>query len=286
MSALTVTLALALAAGDAGAPGPAASPPPAPAPPSLLAPPKKAAPPADRSYELHRAKDGSGDLVYEAPGFTARIAPDGTARFIDRHFRLIGPWSLLAPVAPPRGQASLQSLIVDVLGRKTPHRSQPADADPPPGPVPLVPAMTPYRPDPREACTYPRPCFFDAAVVIVGVGGGFDLTDELMRLAGQDPYRVEKARFLAATSPLRGGLAARALGANVRRATKELPGELEAIACDGGRSVRERRATIEALRDEIAGDTPAARAAVKTITRFLDERFDGTRAVRCPAPTE
>jgi hypothetical protein len=283
MSAMVVTLALVLsAAADAGTPASGQSP--TPWVPSLLAPPKKSTP-ADRSYELHRAKDGSGDLVYEAPGFTARIARDGAARFIDRHFRLIGPWSLLAPVAPPTGQSSLQGLIVDVLGRKAPHRSRPHDDDPLPGPVPLVPTMTPYRPDPGEACTYPRPCFFEAGVVLVGVGGGFDLTDELMRLAGQDPYRYEKARFLAATGSLRGGLAARALAENVRRATKELPAKLDEIACDASRPVRERRATIEALRDEIAGDTPAARAAVATIDGFLAARFDGDRAVRCPAPS-
>jgi hypothetical protein len=283
MSSLVVTIALALlAAADGGAPS--GTPAPATAMPSLILPPKKPAPPADRTYELRRAKDGSGDLVYEAPGFTARIARDGTARFIDRHFRLFGPWTQLAPAPPPRGQASLQDLLVAALGSKAPHRSQPQAADPLPGPVPLVPTMTPYRPDPREVCTYPRPCFFQAVVVLVGVGGSFDLTDELMRLAGQDPYRVEKAHFLAATSPLRGGLAARALAENVRRATSELPAKLEEIACDADRSVRERRATIEALRDEMAGDSPAARAAAATISYFLETRFDGERAVRCPAP--
>jgi hypothetical protein len=103
-----------------------------------------------------------------------------------------------------------------------------------------------------------------------------------MRMAHQDPYRYEKARFLEATSKLRGGLAARALADNVRRAKAELPAKLEAIACDPSRSVRERRATIEALRDEIAGDAPEALEAAAAITRFLDERFDGDRAARCP----
>ena len=70
----------------------------------------------------------------------------------------------------------------------------------------------------------------------------------------------------------------------MRRAKTELPARLEAIACDASRSVRERRATIEALRDEMAGDTPAARDAAATITRFLAEHFDGDH-VRCPAPT-
>ncbi|HVU49322.1 MAG TPA: hypothetical protein VHL80_01485 [Polyangia bacterium] len=275
MSVVGPMLALALLAqADAGAPPPASL--------SLIAPKKSA--PADRQYELRRAKDGSGDLLYEAPGFTAHIARDGAARFVDKRFSLIGPWSALKPSPPPQGQSSLQGLFFDVLARRAPRPSQPRDADPPPGPVPLVPTMTPYRPDPSEACTYPRPCFFEAAVVLVGAAGAADLTDELTRLHGQDPYRYEKARFLEATSKLRGGLAARALAEDVRRARAELPARLEAIACDASRSVRERRATIEALRDEMAGDTPSAREAAETIARFLAERFDGARAVRCPAP--
>jgi hypothetical protein len=276
MPVLAVTLALALSAqADAGA-----------APPAnlLLIAPKKSTPPAERSYELRRAKDGSGDLLYEAPGFTAHIARDGAPRFVDKHFSLIGPWSALKPSPLPQGESSLQGLLFDVLAHRSPRRSQPRDVDPAPGPVPLVPTATPYRPDPREACTYPRPCFFEAAIVVVGAVGMADLTDELMRLAGQDPYRYEKARFLEATSKLRGGLAARALAENIGRAKAELPTRLEAIACDASRSVRERRATIEALRDEMTGDTPAAREAKDTIARFLAERFDGERAVRCPAP--
>jgi hypothetical protein len=279
MSVLAPMLALALfAQADAGAPPPANL--------FLIAPKKSAssAPPADRQYELRRAKDGSGDLVYEAPGFTARIAHDGGSRFVDKHFSLIAPWKQLAPAPPPSGQSSLQGLLFDVLARRAPRKSQPPDADPPPGPVPLVPTASPYRPDPKEACTYPRPCFFEAAVVLVGAVGAADLTDELLRLHGQDPYRYEKARFLEATSKLRGGLAARALAEAVRRATRELPARLEALACDASRSVRERRATIEALRDEMAGDTPSSRDAAAAIARFLAERFDGERAVRCPAP--
>jgi hypothetical protein len=280
MSALVVTLALALSAAEPDAGVPAA--PARAAVPSLIAPPRKSAPPADRPYELRRAKDGSGDLVYDAPGFTARIARDGTPRFVDKHFSLIAPWSALAPSPPPRGQSSLQGLFVDLLARRPPRHGQPREADPAPEPVPLVPPLATYRPDPREACTYPRPCFFEAAIVLVGATGAADLTDELMRLAHQDPYRYEKARFLEATSKLRGGLAARALAENVRRAKAELPATLERLACDGARSVRERRATIEALRDEMAGDTPEARDAAATIARFLEARFDGDRAVRCP----
>lgn len=274
MAALTMTLALVLAAADGGAP--------AAGPPSLLAPlPSEPSAAADRPFELKRAKNG--DLVYEGPDFTARIAPDGTASFSEKGVSVekglsLFPW---APM-PPRGGPTLQSTISDLLHHRKPRSSAP-DASPRPGYQPLIPQMSPYRPDPSEACKYPRACYFDAGIVVVGVGGHFDLTDELMRLGGQDPYRQEKAKFLAVTAELRGGLAARALAANLRRATAELPGTLERIACDGNRSVRARRATIIALRDELNGETQAARDAAVTISRFLETRFDGDRAVRCPA---
>jgi hypothetical protein len=275
MSSLVVTLALALSAAADGGASPDAAP--AVLAPSLVAPPKKPAPPADRAYELRRATDGSGDLIYEGAGFRARIARDGTTRFQDKHFSLVRSWSFLpfAPQPGPAGRASLQSTIVDLLGRRAPHKNTPDPADPPAEPLPLKPRMSPYRPDPAEACTYPRSCYFEAPVILVAFAGTFDLTDELMRLAGEDPYRHEKAHFLAATSPLRGGLAARALGENVRRAEGELPARLEAIACDDTRSVRERRATIEALRGEIDGDAPGARTAVVVIDHFLSTRFVG-----------
>jgi hypothetical protein len=218
---LALTLALlVVGAADGGA-----------AAPSLLGPivPPRAPPASDRTYELRRAKNG--DLVYEAPGFTARIAPDGTARFVDHHVRLLAPWAFLAPMAAPSGP-TLQSTINDLLARRAPGRGARRQEEPPPGPPTLVPRPSPYRPDPGEACRYPRACYFDAAVVLIGVGGAFDLTDEIMRLHGEDPYRREKAHFLAATSALRGGLAARALAENVRRSASALAETLEAIACD------------------------------------------------------
>jgi hypothetical protein len=285
MPALLVTLALALAAiPDGGASPSPAEPARAVSAPPLLAP-LKAPAPADRQYDLQRAKDGTGDLVYEAPGFTARIARDGAVRFIDRHFRPLSAWSFVpfAPSPTPAGRPSPQGLMVDLLAGRKPRRLSPVDESAAPAPPMLIPRMTPYRPDPSEVCRYPRPCYFQAGLVIVGVSGTFDLTDELMRLAGQDPYRYDKARFLAGTSQLRGGLAARAVAEDVRRALAELPAKLEELACDGSRSVRERRATLEALRQEIVADTAPARAAAATIGRFLDTRFDGDRAVRCPA---
>jgi hypothetical protein len=237
-----------------------------------------------RDYELRRAPNG--DLVHEARGFTARIAPDGSVSFRDRHLTL----SLL-PLLPrargPRGPiTSVPSLEAVIRNHGNP---------PPPAPADVAqessiaygarlpsPTVTPYRPDPREACSYPAPCFFAAAVVLVSVNGEFDLTDELMRLAGQDPYRFAKARFLAGTRDLRARLSARAHAEDLRRSLVDLPERLTLIACDDQRSEAERRAVLEALRAELDTGSPEGRDAGETIGRFLAglERDGG--GVACP----
>src|SRR5689334_2111047 len=103
MSVLATGLALAvLWAGDAGVPGP-------PAPP-LVSRPAKA--PEQRTYELRPTKDGTGDLIYEAPAFTARVARDGAARFVDKHVGFAKGWSLIPfiPLPMPTGRPSLQGV--------------------------------------------------------------------------------------------------------------------------------------------------------------------------------
>jgi hypothetical protein len=132
-----------------------------------------------------------------------------------------------------------------------------------------VPTTTPFRPDPREVCLYPRPCFFDARAVLVAVTASFDLTDELMRLSGQDPYRYEKARFLTATRDLRARLGARAHADDVRASAAELRRRSSAIGCDPTRSVAERRALLQALRDELDDATSEGRAAAAVIDGTL-----------------
>jgi hypothetical protein len=252
-----------------------------PAAPSLVSRPVKA---AERTYELRPAKDGTGDLVYEATAFTARVARDGAARFVDKHIGLAKGWSLIPfiPLPMPSGRPSLQGVVLDFLGKRRGAPPRPPDGnEPPPDPPMPVPNVSRYRPDPREACRYPQACYFQP-VPTVGVTGSFDLTDELLRFNGEDPYRREKALFLAATREQRAGMAARAVAADVRRASAELGATLAAIACDERRSVAERRAVIEALRGELDGDTPAAREAQAAIARFLSTRFDGADGgVRC-----
>ena len=75
MISLVAVLAGLLAA-EAGADTQA----PAQAPP-LIQPPAPQRVGEPQRIELKDAKDGTGDLLYETSGFTARIAPDGSVAF-------------------------------------------------------------------------------------------------------------------------------------------------------------------------------------------------------------
>lgn len=235
----------------------------------------------EQTYDLRPAKDGSGDLVYEGSTFTARVARDGTARFVDKGGGFARGMSLIpfVPLPMPSGTPSLQGVVVDLFKRRPPPR-RPSDVPPPDPPLP-VPNMSRYRPDPNEVCRYPSPCFFHGRPMLSKVTGNFDLTDELMLMNGEDPYRRDKALFLASTREVRAGMAARALAADVRRAAGQLAVSLRTIACDDARSPAERRAIIEALRAELDGDTEAAREAVATIARFVAAHFDADGGASC-----
>jgi hypothetical protein len=134
-------------------------------------------------------------------------------------------------------------------------------------------ATTRFRPDPREECQYPRSCFFQASVVLVGISARLDFTDEVMRLHRQDPYRYEKARFLTATREMRTRMAARAHAEDLQHSAAELPAHLQQIVCDGGLGLGEKRAVLEALRSELDSGTDAAqsdqliRGALQTLER-------------------
>lgn len=266
----------------------------APMAPPLLAPIQGGpTPPDERRYELRRADDGSGDLIYETRKFTARVERDGTVTFQDHTFGISPGWSLFpfAPISTPNARPSLQSALRDWLSRRGPRTKPPpppppgappppmvlprmSEDRPPPAPPPMIiPPMSQYRPDPREACQYPRACYFEP-VIVFGPGGTTDLTDHLMRFSGEDPYRRDKALFLAGTRDLRDRMAAHAAAEDVRAAKADLATRMLAIACDAGRSLPARRAVLEALRSELDGTTPAAREAAASVGRFIQAFFD------------
>jgi len=320
LSAWVVSLGAAVIAARAARGEPAAIPdagppslsaPSSPAPSSLLpssSSPSLSAPPAPRSllslpgppkaapldeYQLRRASDGSGDLIYEASGFTARVARDGAVRFRDRHIAGIRFLPILPSISPRPGLRPDVPTVEDMLrglGRR--RGADPTGADPtgfPADPIAnetLMPSTTfsRFRPDPREICYYPNPCFTNAPVTLLSVHGTLDITDELMRIAHQDPYRFQKARFLTATREMRVRMAGRAHAEDVARSGADLPRHLEDIACDDTLSRVDRRAILEALRAELDVSTPEGRAQGDRIRRFLEDwdREDGG-ARACPA---
>jgi hypothetical protein len=236
------------------------------------------APPPDE-YQLQRASDGSNELVYEAPGFTARVARDGSVSFGNRHISK-QTFIPFLPGPPPTGVPTLEGTLRG-LGKKKRQRAEPPRdpiADETRNPSTTV---SRYRPDPREICQYPRPCFFEAPVIQVGTQARLDLTDELMRFEGQDPYRVSKARFLAATHELRVRMAARAHAQDLAQSRAELPARLRMIACDARLLPRERRAIMDALRAEQDLATPEGRQSAEQIRRFLDQLDRGDGGARC-----
>lgn len=264
---------------DGGAPSPARS---------LLSLPAPFQAPAPDEYQLRRASDDSGDLVYEASGFYARVARDGAVRFRDRHVTNFKFLPFLPLAGPGPGVPSLQDMLRGLRGRRRGDPSAPPNAAPPSDPIAnetLRPSTTfsRYRPDPREICSYPNPCFPFAPLTLVTVTGTLDISDELMRLAHEDPYRFQKARFLTATREMRIRMAGHAHSEDIARSGAELPGHLREIACDESRSVADRRAIVQALRAELDVATSEGRAQAERIRLFLEAwgRTDGG-AASCP----
>ncbi len=235
---------------------------------------------ADQTYRLRPAKDGSGDLLYEEPGFKARVATDGTVRFKDKRVSDIR-WSLLPkPVYP--GVPSLEETLKGLMRREpAPAPGENPDSNgPPPETTTVIPEVSRYRPDPREGC---RNCP-QLTPMGMSVSGRWDLTDEIMRFSGQDPYRVQKAKFLVGTRDVRVRMAVKAHADNLRLATAELPARLRAIGCDERLSRGDRRGILEALRTEMNADSREGQAAALAISDFLDENFGPDVPAAGPTP--
>jgi len=215
-----------------------------------------------------RREPGKG-WVYEHPGFFARVAEDGTVRFEDRHgeIHIALPIPLPMPEGTPTLEGSLRKLV-------NPH-ARPRTSGPAPSPeYPLpVPRVSPYLPDATEWCRYPNPCYFNAAVMVVAMQGTFDINDEILRLAKKDPYRNQKAAFLASTLALRQELGERAASRARARALDELRKRLDAIDADPKLDAPARRAAIQAVADELDPD-PAVAAPARAL---IDARLQGKK---------
>jgi hypothetical protein len=138
-------------------------------------------------YQLRARKDGKYE--YESTTFAAIVDRDGSVEFRDHH---AAP-SLFLPYAPlPEGLAGepgLEGSVNSLVGRRR------IDSAPMPASPSAISGTV------VEICNS-GDCFAPARI-FGSLGATFDVTDELLRGLGEDPYRAEKARFLAATSDWR-----------------------------------------------------------------------------------
>ena len=110
------------------------------------------------------------------------------------------------------------------------------------------------------------------------LAGGFDLTDALMRGAGQDPYSAKKLAFMDATREERAQIARRRQAVDLTDAVANLRGTLERIWRRGDLDAAARRRILFELWDECAergtpDELAAAEAARQTIVGFIRRRL-------------
>ena len=209
-------------------------------------------------YQLRRSGEG---FSYSTAAFVADIAPDGVVTFHDRKLFLSRPGFISDPLPLPPGTMSLQDWL---FGRPHKRWLKPA---PPPVPSPavgfdLAPVLCPTTP-------------FDPACIVLtyepligGLAVAGDANDAIIRSLGQDPYAVEKAKFLAATFELRMKLAAQAHREEVETSLDGLPATLAKLWHDTRYSARERRRILFELWRE-AAPTPAGARARAIIESFI-----------------
>jgi hypothetical protein len=218
---------------------------------------------SERTYNLRRAGEG---YVYDDVRFEARIARDGVVTFKDKRGYVSVPTLPYLGKGPPPQGPTLEGVIRDYLRNRRRHGppSPPPELEPPP---PLSRKL-----EPSEVCPPRSPCHVLPVPSSVEVRGGFDLTDEIMRAHGQDPYAYEKARFLSATFEFRIRMAIEARKADLKSSLAILPERLDELLGDERYSARERRRILYELwyeTDATAEGERAARAIEDAIRRLL-----------------
>lgn len=219
----------------------------------LLEPPPV---PMANEYQLRPLGEG---FVSQNRAFTARVARDGGVTFTDRRifFDQVG---LLE--SPHPGALRLSTLRDLLFGR--PVRPQPEWH--PAGPFPGSPAQ-PL--DYSVLCPESSTCYaLPGGLVVVGVGVSADLTDEFLRALGQGPYRIQKARFLAATFEVRMRLAVQAYHDDLRASLDSLPERLAELWHDPRYSAPEKRRIFYELWRE-ADESDAGAQARDIIMTFI-----------------
>jgi hypothetical protein len=111
-------------------------------------------------------------------------------------------------------------------------------------------------------------CGFLIGDLLPTFGGGFDLTDLILRAHGVDPYAFAKLRVIDRTGEARAALALEDRRERLRRAIVELPRRLTDIWSDRASSATEKRALLFELWDDTDGeDGREARAIIEGFIR-------------------
>jgi hypothetical protein len=241
-----------------------------------LFPTPKARPPNEGEYVLLPVRGGG--YVYDDNRFTAHVAPDGHVSFTDKHIRFeVRVFGVLTEKYRRAGdnRPSLIQALEQVI-RGDPDR-------------PVSPLL--------EVCTQPvdmrlsglAPCIL--ALTPISITGTFDLTDEMMRAAGQGWHKYEKAKFLSATFEFRVRLAAARQAKLLREALADIPDRLDGLWRDPTFTPRERRRIMCLLWAEVDVQDAASRQAAEVMVRWIRQKLpegstDGFTASELAACTE
>jgi hypothetical protein len=212
------------------------------------------------SYGLRRTGDG---YVWEHSKFDARVGHDGIVHFKDKH-----------------GSVSVGVLgwISKLNGDKSKSSEPPALRDPaasrggPWSPQAARPSPLARRTESEEVCPPNSSCYILPSASLLEVRGTFDLTEEIMRMLGQDPYALDKARFLSATFEFRIKLAIEARKIDLKQALDHLPARLDQLWSDSRYSARERRRILYELWSEM-DQSPEGERAARMIVDFIRRRL-------------
>jgi hypothetical protein len=212
------------------------------------------------SYGLRKWGEG---YLYQDQKFEARVAPDGTVSFKDKHVNasMFTPFSWIGKTRAQQRQQMPDRFERDPAAyRQTPW---------------VAPLDSPSRSrtmPPEEVCPPGSSCYALPAPMAFEVRGGFDLTDELMRALGKDPNALDKAHFLSATFEFRMKLAIEQRKRQMKKALDDLPRYLDDLWADLRYSPRERRRILYELWYEM-DRTPEGDRAAKMIDAFIRRRL-------------
>ena len=215
------------------------------------------------SYWLEREGDG---LVYRGPKFEAHVADDGQVRFQDK-----GQTKALTylPMPAPPDTATLEGTLRRWLGAKARKPAPSGTLDSPPQTLGYCPPNYPSSCDinPVRLPSHIRK-EGNKWGVLVNTGVFVDWDHQLLGISTKDANRVEKARFLAATLPVRTRMAEEARDARLKSVLTDLPPLLSAIWSDSSQPARDRRKTLHELWKEVA-EMPDNAPACATIIAFI-----------------